>query len=128
MQSRTVLKTVSLLVLAACGSDDCLTGTCPVPTAVIVNVTSTISGTRVPGAYLQVNGSSAIEPCNQSDTTVCTIDGVAGTYQIIVTAPGLSTVNTTATFTTTPSSAPCGCESGTPVTLNVTLTPVTSSN
>lgn len=121
MLSRTVLKVGALALLAACGSDACLDAPCPDSLAVVVNVNSSISGSRVPGAFAIVNGGD-LDPCNQADTTVCSVFGPAGSYHIQIGAPGLTSIDTTVTFTTTVS-AGCGCQTGTPVTLNLTLVP-----
>src|SRR6202012_2250754 len=103
-------------------SDNCSLAPCDFPAAVIVNVSSSVSGTRVPGAFISVNGAD-IDPCNQAETTVCTVYGATGTYQLHIGAPNLSSVDTTVSFTATQSSA-CGCQTGTPATISVTLVPV----
>jgi hypothetical protein len=113
--------------LAACGSDDCLGVQCGFPLAATINVSSSLSGTRVPGAFVFVNGSTQVEPCNQSDTTTCTIYGPAGTYKVRIGAPGLTSVDTSFAFTT-PETVACGCQGGTAATINVTLVPASSAN
>jgi hypothetical protein len=92
-----------------CTSDsaDCVTPPCALPVAVIVTVTSTISGAAVAGSFVQAPGFSGPLPCNQSPGTTCRVLGSAGTYQLDIGAPGFQTVHITVEVKGT--TAKCGC-------------------
>jgi hypothetical protein len=118
------VKKLALLAMTAsavsCGDIVCANQPCPLPIAVIVNVSSTTSGKQVPGAYVKVNGSSNPQLCTQGTTTVCTILGAPGDYKVEVGAPGLVAIISTVTFEASRGSQ-CGCASGAPVTLDIAL-------
>jgi hypothetical protein len=66
-----------------------------------------------------MKGSSDLQ-CDVGATTVCTILGSPGDYDFDVGAPGLVQIHTTATFVAARQSG-CGCESGTPAVVDITL-------
>ena len=105
------------LAFAIAGCDgDCLMPPCPLPIAVVVEITSASSGAAVSGASITVSGASTV-PCDSS----CTIMGYAGTYTLDVSAPGYQgTVRTVLVHGSTPA---CGCASTEPEQVSIALTP-----
>jgi hypothetical protein len=118
------VKKLALLAMTvsavSCGDVVCTTEPCPLPVAIVLNVSSTTSGKQVPGAFVRVNGSSEVQLCAQGTTTVCTIYGEPGDYQVEVGAPGLVAISSTVTFEASRASQ-CGCASGAPATVDITL-------
>ena len=115
---RKLRRTFVCAALAAlgCSNSDCVTPPCPSTVAMVVSVTSIISGLPISGATVQLVGSTAI-PCNQPPGSTCSIPGGVGTYELDVSAPGFQTMHRTVVVTGT---APaCGC--GTVNTENVTV-------
>jgi hypothetical protein len=114
-----VIATVALtLPLAACNGD-CAVHPCPLPTALVVELTSSSSGAAVNGASIAVSGAvSATVPC---DARRCTIGGYAGTYTLVVAAPGYESPERTVDVQGfTPE---CGCASVQTQDLTFVLTP-----
>jgi hypothetical protein len=111
---------LALTTAAACSDVACTTEPCPLAVAVIVDVKSTLTGSRVPGAYIRMVGSSSEQPCDVGETTVCRIFGAPGKYDFEVGAPGLLQIRTTAMFVAARQSG-CGCENGTPAAVDITL-------
>ena len=104
----------------SCGTDPCLIAPCPLPFAVTITVTSSISGASVNGSFVQ-NPPSDPLPCNGSPGTTCAVFGSAGTYQLDIGAPGFQTVHRTVEVQgTTPE---CGCPTVETTQLDVALVP-----
>ena len=114
---RFVAVTGITLSIAAC-KQECLLPPCPLPIALEVVVTSTTSGTGVPGTALAITGAeSATVLCDSA----CTISGYAGTYTLNVTAPGYqAAVRTVVVRGSHPS---CGCASTETQQVSFVLTP-----
>ena len=100
----------ALLALAALGGalgscgHDCLQLPCPMPMAIIINVTAGAGGGPVNGAVVQVSGAAiATVPCN----AMCYVPGYAGTYSLEVEAPGFQRTQRTVTVDGTDPA--CGC-------------------
>ena len=90
----------------------------PLPTALTVELTSASSGAAVNGASIAVSGAvTATVPCDAS----CTIGGYAGTYTLVVTAPGYQSAERTVLVQG--SSPACGCASTQTEELSFMLTP-----
>jgi hypothetical protein len=92
----------------AIGSSECLLLPCPMPLAILVNVRASTGG-AVPGAVLQVSGAtSGTSPCNMAaDVSTCSVPGTAGTYDLVLTAPGFETTRRTVAVSGT--NPACGC-------------------
>jgi hypothetical protein len=92
------------------GSDrsDCIPPPCALPLAILVNVRTT-TGAAVPGAVLQVSGAtSSTSPCSTAaDVSTCFVPGTAGTYDLVLTAPGFQTMQRTIAVSGT--NPACGC-------------------
>ena len=88
-------------------SEECLHQPCPnLPTAIEVTATSSSSGLGVTGTSIAVTGTAtATVPCDSS----CSIPVYAGTYTLVVTAPGYQADQQTVRVSG--SSQDCGCPS-----------------
>lgn len=116
-----MLAVVTLLV-SACDAA-CVQPPCPLPTAITVTVTSSVTGDSVPGAFVQMNAQSGPEPCTLSPGTTCDVPGGAGTYDLTIGAPGYETVHRTVDVPVE-RAAKCGCGSPETQHLDVALAPV----
>jgi hypothetical protein len=114
---RIIAAAALTLPLAGCNGD-CPVHPCPLPTALTVELTSSSSGAAVNGASVAVSGTvSATVPCDAR----CTIGGYAGTYTLVVTAPGYESAERTVLVQgSTPA---CGCASVQTQELSFGLTP-----
>jgi hypothetical protein len=106
------------VVIASCGEGghDCLPPPCPLPLALILDVTAGATGGPVNGAVVKVSGAAVTTmPCNLT----CYVHGYAGTYILDVEAPGFQSAHRTITVQgTTPA---CGCPTTATEHLNVAL-------
>ena len=118
----------ALLLIASACDGPCTTPPCPLPFAIIVNVTSSGTGTPVGGVFVKVSvaGAAGSSFCDQPLGTRCYVPGDAGTYQLEIGAPGFQSIQQTVRV---PGSGPvkCGCSSVETQAVNVTLTPVVPS-
>lgn len=109
-QSRgaVLLATLALAFGATrCGSGTCEHPPCPLPTALIVFITSA-SGEPIISGSIQATGMTAPMACHfGSQANMCMVLGAAGTYNVSVTASGY--VATTESFVVTGHDAACGC-------------------
>lgn len=106
------------LCAASCASEPCVTPPCPLRIAITLSITAASTATGIAGASVEVSGpSSTTFRCDSS----CTVAGTAGTYTVVVTAPGYQ--NAERVVTVPGENHPCGC--GTVVTQQVSfvLTP-----
>ncbi len=105
----TVLAGWATLGLTSCGeSHACLAQPCPMPVAVELSITSR-GGGPVSGAAIQVTGPTTTTlTCNGGAAgNTCGVPGLAGTYQLEVTAAGYEpTRRSVAVAGTTPE---CSC-------------------
>jgi hypothetical protein len=110
------------IAVASCGREqDCLALPCPLPVAIVINVTGGTAGASVDGAVIQVSGAAV---ATISCGTICRVPGTAGAYTLTVTAPGFEPMRRTIVVQgTTPS---CGCP--TVVTEEVAVELVASSS
>ena len=116
MTMRVVRELMLSLPLAACGGGGahCVAAPCPIPVAISLTIASTVSGGSVPAAMVSITGAAETNlPCN----TTCPIHGYAGTYHIVVTAPGYTPAERSVQVRGT--NPACGC--ATTVTENVTI-------
>ena len=102
-------------ISAGCGritQPDCValpaTSACAPPVAITVTATSAAGG-PVPGlTYTSSGALSNSGPCQPAGTTtVCTIFGGQGTYNVLLTAPGFQ--DNTLSVTVTGTMPQCGC-------------------
>lgn len=116
------------VVLVACigcselTKPDCLRPPCPLPTAIVVRVSSA-SGGPVPGLTLTLSGAaSGLVHCNaDAGTTSCVVPGAPGRYDLLFAAPGFAAKTLTVTVQgITPA---CGCISVEQQDVVVVLTP-----
>jgi hypothetical protein len=121
----TLIVSALALGFGSCGhgEPECLALPCAIPLAIQMSVTSGRGG---PVADVAVTISGAVTgaaSCNTDPTaTVCYVAGVAGTYELEITARGFQTSRRTVTVSgTTPE---CGCPAATTVRLDVVLDPV----
>ena len=107
-QSRaSVLLAALALALGASRCGTCEHPPCPVPTALIVFITS-LSGEPIISGSIQATGMTAPMACHfGSQANMCMVLGEAGTYQVNVTAAGYEA--TTESFVVTGHEADCGC-------------------
>ena len=118
LRVQKVIAAVALtLPLAGCNGD-CAVHPCPLSTALVVELTSSSSGAAVNDASIAVSGAvSTAVPCDAR----CTIGGYAGTYSLVVTAPGYESAERTVLVQgSTPA---CGCASAQTQELSFVLTP-----
>jgi hypothetical protein len=114
------------LFAGGCGSGECPVLPCLAPIAVAVDVTAGGSAAGVPGAFVQVAGGSSIS-CDQAAGSTCLVPGGAGTYQLVIGAPGFQSVNRTVTVTSLNdpnATRGCGCAQVVTQHLDITLVPV----
>lgn len=90
---------------ARCGT--CEHPPCPLPTALIVFITSS-SGEPIISGSIQATGMTAPMACHfGSQANMCMVLGAAGTYEVSVTAPGYQAA--TQSFVVGGHDANCGC-------------------
>jgi hypothetical protein len=120
LRVQKVIAAVALtLPLAGCNGD-CAVHPCPLPTALAVELTASSSGATVNGASIAVSRAvSATVPC---DARRCTIGGYAGTYTLVVAAPGYESAERTVDVQG--STPECGCASVQTQDLTFVLTPM----
>ena len=100
---------------------NCLLPPCAAPTAVIVTVTSSVSGAKVALVLLSSNAGGP-QPCDQT-ASVCYVIGVAGTYQLDISATGYAPQHKTVVVTGM--NRACSCPIVTTEHITVALTPLT---
>ena len=93
------------LSLAAC-HQECVAHPCPLPIALEVVVAAATSGAGVSGASVVVTGAASV---TQSCDSSCIIPGYAGSYTLMVTAPGYQPAESTVVVQG--SNPGCGCAS-----------------
>ncbi|HEX8946498.1 MAG TPA: hypothetical protein VF785_25400 [Gemmatimonadaceae bacterium] len=103
---------------AACGGAECFAVPCPEPFALSVSVVSSVDDTVVP-AIVETSGAAV---SSQSCSGTCLVSGLAGTYQVKVTAPSFKEVDTTLVVTGTKPS--CGCPTVDEKRLVVRMSPI----
>ena len=114
---------VGAMAVAFVSCGECLMPPCPLPIALIVNVTGGTPGAPVTGAVVQVSGAIfGTIPCSTS----CYVPGTAGTYNLDVTAPGFEALRRTVTVQGTNPS--CGCPTVVPEKVTVALVPTSSTS
>ena len=125
-KTRSTLAILAGLVwLTACRhptESDCVHVPCPLPSAIMLTVTSAAGG-PVPDLTLTVAGSvSSTGPCSVGPSAAsCFVLGTAGTYDLQLTAPGFQ--NKTLSVTVAGTSPACGCPSVQTQHVDVVLTP-----
>ena len=111
------------VVIASCGDGghDCLPLPCPLPLALILDITAAADGGPVNGAVVKVSGVSGASVTTMPCNLTCYVYGYAGTYILDVEAPGFQGAHRTITVQgTTPA---CGCPTTATEHLNVALAP-----
>ncbi len=120
--------TLAILVFVGtgCGQQtepDCVVHPCPPPMAIMVSVTSGAGG-PVRGLTVAFSGaSSGSTQCTTGESsTSCYVSGMAGTYNLQLTAPGFQNqvLSVVVPGITPP---PCGCTSVVTQQLSVVMTP-----
>lgn len=106
----------------ACTQPDCVIPPCPLPVAIVVNVTSAEGG-PIAGVSITWSGSaSGSSPCVPRSTfTQCKVLGSIGIYNIRIAATGFQAVMQSVTVDG--STQPCKCSTVQTQTLDVVLTP-----
>lgn len=119
-QGRTMLVPTKLAgfafilgVSTGCGGNaqpDCVRPPCPLPIVIMLSVTSAAGG-PVAGLTLTMSGAaSGSGPCSVGPSaTLCAVLGMAGTYELRLTAAGFQ--DKTLTITVQGTTPPCGCPS-----------------
>jgi hypothetical protein len=96
--------TARAMAVASCGH--CLALPCPMPMALVINITAGAAGGPVSGAIVRVTGAAiATLHCNGT----CDVPGYGGTYNLEVEAPGFQAAQRTVTVEGT--DPECGCPS-----------------
>ena len=124
---RHPLATVVLLVCGCvgnnCGTEpDCVPPPCPLPTAIVMNVTSVTGGpiaSLIMTASGEVTGSGSCSVENAA--TVCRLHGTPGLYNIRLTAPGFQ--EKALSVTVAGKTPPCACAIIQVQQLSISLTP-----
>jgi hypothetical protein len=117
MSLATKLLAVALL---SCSDLPCVALPCPLPVAIEIAVNAGNSTAAIPGAFVQVAGSTV--PCTQGPATTCAVVGTSGSYELDIGAPGFQTVHRSVVVSGTNSG--CGtCGSVDTQHLTVTLIP-----
>ena len=94
-----------VLAATACGETECIIPPCAPPFAVEVTVTGDPPGTVVPGVSFVVHGAvTGGGPCPDAK---CFVLGLAGTYELDISAPGYQTIHRSVVVTGT--NPECGC-------------------
>lgn len=115
----------AVLAVACNERQACVAAPCPLSTAVTVTVTSAGSGTSLTGAFVQVNGSASSLPCTQAPGSTCIISGNAGTYQLLIGAPGYRSASRSIAVAAHRNAA-CACETADTQHIDVSLSPSVS--
>jgi hypothetical protein len=108
------------LVVLACKTD-CFQPPCALSTALTIAVTSSTSGASVNGAFVQVSGSTGSISCDRAPGSTCYVFGGAGTYDLVIGAPGFQSAQRTQVVGGT--NPACGCASADTRHLDVALMP-----
>ncbi len=107
-----------LAILAAGCGDDCVQQPCPLPFALAISITSSVTGSAVTNASIDVSGAQTTTvPCNGT----CIVAGGSGSYHLKVTAPGFSAFEQTVAVSG--ASPACGCQTAVEAQVAVKLTP-----
>jgi hypothetical protein len=119
-QSRASLALAALAFGATrCGT--CEHPPCPLPTALIVFITS-VSGDPIISGSVQATGMTTPMACHfGSQANMCQLLGAAGTYEVNVTAPGYQAA--TQRIVVTGHDADCGCGTVDTRMVTIALTP-----
>jgi hypothetical protein len=107
-----------LFSVSACGGTECLSVPCPQPHALEITVTAGATGAPIPAASIAVSGAATGGgPCQNAK---CDVMGVAGTYEVDISAPGYQTVHRQVVVPGTVGAA-CGCPTAETQRLTVAL-------
>jgi hypothetical protein len=122
MTMRIVPPLLFLLPLVACEGADCVALPCPLTIAISLTIASGVTGGAAPVAKVDVSG--AVQSSFSCSAT-CPIPGPAGTYHIVVSAPGFAPVERSVQVAG--SNPPCGCPATTIQNVTIALSaPATS--
>jgi len=124
MNRKSMYRIIGGALLAGCGADEsvCVPPPCPLPFAVLVNV-SGAGGGSLSGVFVNVLSGEGSANCAQSGAPArCFVTGGGGTYRLQIGATGYQPGEWTVAVTEKPAPR-CGCRIPNTQQLDVTLIP-----